>query len=223
MEQSAAAACGNEDESTWLHSSMTCSLGAGLSLWGRSRAADSTAFIVPELGLALDAGAIISSAKPHTVLVTHSHADHCFRLTHLWSRDKVPDIYVPEESLKFVLKYVDTCVELSSCSDTFEMQPNCKVIGVNSGELISLRKDKSILIEVFEMTHSVPCRGFGVSRIKKKLKTEFKSLAGKEIADLRRRGVEVMEETRYPLFVFCGDTTSRVFEISPSILAYPVS
>ncbi len=58
--------------SEWMHA-LRCSIGEGLTLIGRSRAADSTGFVVPELGMALDAGVVVGT-KPTTVLLSHTHA-----------------------------------------------------------------------------------------------------------------------------------------------------
>ena len=52
--------------------------GENFTLFGHSRAADSTSFFIPELALGLDAGpgAPVHPGKPTLVLITHGHSDH---------------------------------------------------------------------------------------------------------------------------------------------------
>ena len=46
-----------------------------LTLIGLGRSADASAYFLPELGIALDAGLHVSSLRPKTVLLTHGHRD----------------------------------------------------------------------------------------------------------------------------------------------------
>jgi ribonuclease Z len=204
---------------------LKCALGSGMELVGRSRAADSTAFFVPQLSLALDGGCVISSAKPATVLLTHTHADHCFRVTHLTSRQKPPAIVVPLALVPFVDSFIKAGVTLSGCSLDAPQQfdHNCDLLGVKPGDRVALKGKPGFHARVYEMTHSVPCVGYGIVKTTSKLKPEFRSLSGPEIAALRKdRDVVVMHEQEEPLFVFCGDTTSEVFRLNPGLLLFPV-
>lgn len=206
---------------------MKCSLGPGLTLWGRSRAADATAFVVPELQLGLDGGCVIASAKLGTVLLTHTHADHCFRVTHLTSRQKVPDIVAPRALLANVQRFIDAGVLLSGCvldGDETHFGKNCTLIGVAGGETLTLRGNREMRVRVFDMQHSVPCVGYGVSRVRSKLAAAHRHLSGPEIAALRRASPQtsLTEDVEERLFVFCGDTTAEVFATCPELLCYPV-
>ncbi len=197
---------------------LQCELAPGITLWGRSRAADSTAFVVPELGFQFDAGAIISSAKPRYVFITHTHADHCFRVTHLTSRQVVPTFFVPAGLEPLVMKFVLAGAQLSGNSEHLDWEKNCEIRGVAHGETFLL---KNIRVRVAAMDHSVATVGFGISRVKSKLRDEFKHLSGPEIARLRKER-DVTEELEERLFFFCGDTTPAVFAKSEWILSYPV-
>ena len=208
----------------------------GLTLIGRSRAADTTAFFIPELKLYLDAGCIVTSMKPLDVLITHMHADHCFRLTHLVSRQKPPNFHLPRQMMLNVERFLWASQELSGASTEFcEMknledgpawvQKNHEIFGHECGEeFVISRKGNKYVVECFKMCHYVPTLGYGVSSIKTKLKEEYKGLHGKEIARMKREGVVVTEEIRVPLFVFNGDTTTECFELeeNKNIFNYPV-
>jgi ribonuclease Z len=199
---------------------MQCPLGEGITLWGRSRAADSTSFVVPELGFQFDAGAIISSAKPTSIFITHTHADHCFRVTHLTSRQVVPTFFVPAGLEPLVMKFVAAGAQLSGNTETLDWEKNCELRGVSDGESFLLQKPKNIRVRVASMDHSVATVGYGISRVRNKLRDEFKHLSGAEIAKVRKEQ-EVSEEVEERLFFFCGDTTPAVFARSEWILSYP--
>ena len=55
-----------------------------------------------------------------------------------------------------------------------------------------------------------------------KLKEEYHGLSGKEIAALKKSGVEITHLETAKQFVFMGDTTVRVFEDHPEVLEYPL-
>ncbi len=200
---------------------MQSRLGA-LTLWGRSRAADSTGFVIPELEIQLDAGVIVSSAKPKVVLISHSHADHSFRTTHLTSRTVVPTFFVPRGLEPFFHRFIRAASELSGNTTELEWEENCKLVGVEPNDTFLLPHKRDFRVRVFEMDHSVKTVGFGLSKVKQKLKAEFAGLRGDAIGKLRQEGVAVTEELEEKLFVFCGDTTPKCFEISPDLLTYPI-
>ena len=75
---------------------------------------------------------------------------------------------------------------------------------------------------VFKTFHSVPSVGYGFWQIKSKLKEEYKDLKGPQIAELRKKGVSVVEDTELPLFVFTGDTSIKLYETNTDIFTFPV-
>ena len=67
--------------------------GKTVELIGRSWAADSTAFVIPSLGIALDAGYPVYGKRMNSIFITHVHTDHCHYITHMKSITKPPNIY----------------------------------------------------------------------------------------------------------------------------------
>jgi ribonuclease Z len=136
----------------------------------------------------------------------------------------VPDFFCPEPTVPLVTAFIRAGVVLSGHDTNNEIvfEANCVMHGVAPGESFHLKKYRDIKIRVFAMHHSVPCVGYGFSKTKTKLKKEYADLKGQEIGKLRKDGVEVSEEFEERLFVFCGDTTSKVFELSPEILQYQI-
>lgn len=68
-----------------------------LVLTGRSRAAWHTSFIIPQLGLLLDAGLCVNNQRPKTIFLTHGHADHTLLAFAFVQTAAPPDIYCPAE------------------------------------------------------------------------------------------------------------------------------
>lgn len=89
-----------------------------LSVVGYSRAADKTAFWIPELKWFLDAGSMASTThRPERVFLTHVHSDHSYNLPNLVSSRHQTDIYAPEESVKLVENFIFASQYLNShCS-----------------------------------------------------------------------------------------------------------
>ena len=88
--------------------------GKTVELIGRSWAADSTAFVVPSLNLALDAGYPVHGKRMNSVFVTHAHTDHIHHITHLKSRAKPPSIYLPTQVVSKTENFIDVAQQLTS-------------------------------------------------------------------------------------------------------------
>merc|ERR1712150_275985 len=113
------------------------------TLIGRSWAADGTAFVIPELDIALDAGLIVYGKRSQYVLLTHVHTDHSHMLTHMRSRSKPPLILLPRQSVQVASKYLDAAQQMTShLTDDeyacFPWEPAFKLQGVEVGERVKL-------------------------------------------------------------------------------------
>ena len=76
-------------------------------------------------------------------------------------------------------------------------------------------------IEVFECDHSIPTVSYGLKEIKKKLKKEYLGLEGREIAQLKKDGVEITEMVVQNKLAYVCDTSIKVFDMNPTLLDYP--
>jgi ribonuclease Z len=76
-------------------------------------------------------------------------------------------------------------------------------------------------IQVIRCPHRVPSVGYCVSDVRKTLKPEYKGLSQKEIGQLKKSGVEIVETTEFRLFAFMGDTTPELFELHPEVFGFP--
>jgi ribonuclease Z len=106
----------------------------------------------------------------------------------------------------------------------FEGVPDTKfrypeIIPVEQGKQNFLEYRKDLVLEAFEVKHSIPAMGGTIYHYKKKLKDEFLGKTPDEIIKLREKGVEITREVYDPLVSFMGDClgeslleNSRVFQ-----------
>ena len=195
-----------------------------ISLMGWSIAALRTNFYIKELGLMLDAGLSSPNWVINHLLITHCHSDHCANLPfHLYShkpQDKIK-IYVPKGIELHIKEFIESAYLLSS--NTFPEEENIKreelhlynyyeLITVEPGNNIPIQiKKEKYGLEIFKCHHQVPCVGYGVYNIRKKLKEEYSKLKGKEIEELRKKGVDINYDLINKMFVYLGDTSKEIF------------
>lgn len=80
----------------------------------------------------------------------------------------------------------------------------------------------NLVVEVVGGYHSIPSYGYGFNIVTQKLKKEFQKLLGKQIAQLRKDGVQITEEICRPELIFYGDTTAKTLCEDKDWKKYPV-
>jgi len=202
----------------------TVKLPGNYTLQGFSIAALRTNFYVSELGLMLDAG-ISGNFSPNVICVTHGHADHSANLPcHLYSKKEGKiKIFVPDESQDKFGSYIDSSIVLGKDTHIVDEKDIDMrfhdVIGVCGGDKIDVvLRGKDFVIEVINCYHSIPCVGFGFIEKRRKLKSEYLNLPGKEIATLKKSGIDVSEIVDLNQFCFLGDTSKKILEKEWDIL-----
>jgi len=99
----------------------------------------------------------------------------------------------------------------------------CVVQGVRAGDELAIDiPSLHWTVRVVQCDHRVPSVGYAIEEKRSKLKEEYHGLSGKEIAALKKSGVEITHLETTKQFVFMGDTTVRVFEDHPEVLEYPL-
>jgi ribonuclease Z len=84
---------------------------------------------------------------------------------------------------------------------------------MSPGQLYEVRRDFGI--RAYQTHHGGPSLGYGAISIREKLKTEYMGIEGRELAAMKKRGIEIQYRLEVPLVVFLGDTTAgEVFDQS---------
>ena len=186
---------------------------AGLTIEGYSRAAVQSYWRVPELKIGFDLGAHPwDFMGTPTWMISHCHLDHIAALPLYVSRRRLmkmapPRVYLPEFAVDSVRKMLDSFVRL----DRGKMP--CELIGVKGGDEVELSRE--LVMNVVDTKHTVTSVGYVISDRRNKLKPEFRELSGDQIRDLRKDGVEIIEEQRVPLVGFTGDTSPPGLDRNP--------
>jgi ribonuclease Z len=178
----------------------------------------------------LDAGPQCYNQPSH-IFITHTHGDHIANLPFTLIADsnveKVVQLYGPKDAEKHVRKYISCLFEVNSMLDSDEM-PDCHWFDYNGyndttiNEFRILLNKSPYLINVVECDHAIKTVSYCFSIITKKLKGEYTGLPGKEIAVLRKSGVEITEEIIKKKFAFICDSSIQVLVNNPIILTFPM-
>src|SRR5580704_1377866 len=159
-----------------------------LTIEGYSRAAVQTYWRVPEFKVGFDLGGQPwSFMATSTWFVSHAHLDHLAALPVYVARRRMmkmepPTIYLPAATIEHVEKILKLFTRLDRGRMPCELKP------LEPGAEIELSREH--VVTVSETRHTVPSLGFVVWERRRKLKSEFQSLTGSQIRDLRLSGTE---------------------------------
>lgn len=185
-----------------------------LTITAFSTALFSTWYFIDELGLLFDAGDGVSAhllqkaRKVKHAFISHADRDHLsglIQFNQLNAREGFPKIYYPKDSGSFPY-LADFSAKFDPHVKGTEWHP------IEYDTTIFLQKD--LLVRSFRNEHMpfprelVKTMGFHLERTKRKLKSEFHGLAGKEIARLRQEKGEdaVTNEVVENILSYSGDS-----------------
>ena len=186
-----------------------------LRIEGTSRAGEETWFRVRPPGLAFDVGrGAVQLEGISDIFLTHGHLDHALGLPFLLSRRAAHGsgstrVFVPAPVAEPLVGLIGSAEALEGTTYQYE------VIALEPGDPVSV--DKGLTVQAFATDHVIPSLGYHLLRSKYPLKSEYRDRPGAELADLRRRGVEIEREETETWFSYCGDTGPGVFDLEPRI------
>jgi ribonuclease Z len=174
-----------------------------------------TCIELPGWNLAFDIGRCPPTAvRRERVLFTHAHMDHAGGIaTHAATRDllgmRPPTYWVPRENHAGFVRLLDAWRGLDR-SDI-----PCNVVACGPGDRIDLGANR--WAHPFRSPHRVPCQGYALGQIRKKLRPELTGVAGEEIHRRRLAGEDVSVEVESVEVAFTGDTMIEVVDREPLV------
>jgi ribonuclease Z len=184
-------------------------------LLGSSTAGVETSVEVPSLGLVLDIGRCSRTGVNHpVVLISHGHLDHVGAVVQHAARRAMMGM---SEGVYLVPAAIAVEVEqLFNAAGALDGGPvPRRVVPLGVGEEFPLGKNR--VVRPFQTFHRVPSQGYTVWERRRRLRDEFRQLAGVELGQLRRAGREVDETHEVALLSFTGDTRAEVLERIPEL------
>jgi len=181
---------------------------AGHKVEGVSIGGLETCLVLPAYKVVFDVGRCTQRAATmgSTVLLTHTHMDHCSGVASLAATRRLlglspPVIYAPTSKVDSLRKYIDAASQLD------ETEILCELKGIEPGDEVQL--SPGLFARAFKTVHTVVSQGYTLFTRKLKLKKEFLGLPGKEIKALKEQGVNVSDTHEIQEVSFVGDSTPR--------------
>jgi ribonuclease Z len=175
-----------------------------LEIIGYSVAGEETVVAMPQLDVCFDVGKAPDQIIPiNNVLLTHGHMDHAAGIAYYLSQRNFcgispGTILAPQNLLKPIREIIDAWSRL----DGNEIPAN--LVGVKPGDEYQIKPN--LFARVFPTKHSEGSVGFSVIEKRKKLKAEHAGLAGPQIVQLKKQGIEIDYPVEIPIVTYLGDT-----------------
>lgn len=195
------------------------------TMQGHSKAGERTGFWLHPEKIVLDAG-LGTRRQPRAVYLTHKHIDHTGSLPYiLTARSGLRPVYMPEPVLRPLaalqkgVRWLCDGDEEPDAAEALAAQ-GCDPCLVEPG--MTFRATETLDVEVLPAYHDTQSVGYGFRRVKRKLKSEYAALLGKDIGRLRRAGTEVTHEVLEPQLCFFCDSNIRNLKDHTEWREYPV-
>lgn len=172
---------------------------------GYSVAGEETVIAIPELDVCFDIGKSPEQViSINNLFLTHGHIDHtsglAYYLSHrLFCGQKPGSVYVPAELVEPVCRIIDAWGSLDGS------KVEADIIPVEPGDEFRIRRD--LIVRAFKTKHNRSSLGYTVIETRKKLKSEFAGLTGKELVELKKKNIQIDYAVEIPLVSYTGDTS----------------
>ena len=181
----------------------------GLHIQGIAEGGVETNLRVPELKLMFDIGMCPPKALNfRRVMISHGHTDHFGGIHYYLSQRgmrKLPraHIHLPEELVEPLEELLAVWSKIEGFSYDYVLHPS------KPGESYEL--NQTITGHAIRTQHRVPSLAWVIERKTRRLREAYKGLEGREIAELRKQGVQVTDPVIVPVLGVTGDTTIDTF------------
>jgi len=176
------------------------------TLAGYSVAGEESVIVVPELDCVLDIGKCPREALGvNHMLLTHGHMDHAAGLTY-WFAQR--DFQGVQRSIALVPETLVEPIEglLRAWGRVEGHIPPHTLVGMRHGEDYEIRR--GLVARAFGTRHTRGSLGFCLIDVRQKLKQEFLGLEGRDIVELKKKGVPITNRVEAPLVAYLGDTAA---------------
>lgn len=186
------------------------------SLIGYSVGGEETVVQVPEMNVCFDPGRCPQFAlTSDMMLVSHAHMDHVAGLGYYLSQRhfqgmKPGTVFLPRQ----LEKPVDDL--LRAWQQVERQQTPYTLVPMSPGQDYEVRRD--FVIRPVATHHGSPSLGYVLINVREKLRPEYLSLTGEQLAELRKQGVDIQYKLEVPLIAYLGDTSyGEVFD-NPDVM-----
>ncbi len=185
------------------------------SLAGYSVAGEESVIVIPELDVVFDIGRCPREAmRVDHVLLSHGHMDHAAGIAYYFSQRDFQGI---GGGVALVAHSIVAPLEnLMDAVARVEGHPSpLKFVGMDDGDDYEIRR--GLVARAFATRHIGNSLGFSLIDVRQKLKDEFIGLAGPELVELKKKGVEITRRVEIPLVTYLGDTARSNYSAIPHV------
>ncbi len=175
-----------------------------LEIIGYSIAGEETVVAIPQLDVCFDIGkAPDQIISINNMLLTHGHMDHAAGFAYYLSQRNfcgisAGTIYAPQNLLGPMRDIIEAWGRLDG------NQVPGKLIGVKAGDEHQIKPN--LFVRVFPTRHCSGSVSYSVIEKRKKLKPEYAQLAGAQLVELKKQGIQIDYPLEVPIVTYIGDT-----------------
>ena len=175
-----------------------------LEIIGYSVAAEETVVAMPQLDVCFDIGKAPDQIIPiNNVLLTHGHMDHAAGIAYYLSHRNfcgiVPGTVLAPSNL---IGPIEDIIQAWGRLDGNRISGN--LVGVKASDEYPVKPN--LFVRVFPTKHGKGSVGYSVIERRKKLKSEYAKLTGRQIVELKKQGITVEYPVEIPIVSYFGDT-----------------